>query len=552
MPSAPYPPRSPVDESAADAPSTGRGHDAGAAPTAPAPLPRRTIALGTVGAVLLAIGAIGAGGVLVRDPLIAGSPFSWIRYGHGRDLATLVVYAGFFLMLWAWVRLGRGVLAERVGSRGVLIATGAWIAPLLLAPPLFTRDVYSYLSQGALALNGLNPYDYGPEALPDAVVAENVHYFWQNTPAPYGPLFMLLAKGTYWITGDGLILGVIAMRLLLLLGLVMLCRALPGLVRHLGGRLPVALWLAAASPMTVVHLVGGPHNDILLIGFMACGVLFTLERRHALGIVLVTIAAAIKISAAAALPFLVWIWASRLPGSPLVRFVKALAASLGIFLSLFTAITLVAGLDLGWVPALSAPSMIVNWLSAPTGVGQLVSGILNLFVDVDQMVPITIMRVLGGVVLAVIAVRQWWLAREGGTDAVRRAAIVLFFLAILSPAMLPWYLTWSLALAAAMPWRRPALVASVAATVWLVLVAYPSGEGAMYDPLYLLGVAAVSVLAAVSLVRPDPLRLGPRRNREHGAARSDAGTSASTEPVTEDAEPHPAAAGAEPKAATSS
>jgi alpha-1,6-mannosyltransferase len=79
--------------------------------------------------------------------------------------------------------------------------------------------------------------------------------------------------------------------------------------------------------------------------------------------------------------------------------------------------------------------------------------------------------------------------------------------------MLPWYLTWSLVLAAAMPWRRPALVAFVAATVWLVLIAYPNGEGAMYDWAYLAGVAAVSALAAVSLVRPDPLRLSLRRPR---------------------------------------
>ena len=40
---------------------------------------------------------------------------------------------------------------------------------------------------------------------------------------------------------------------------------------------------------------------------------------------------------------------------------------------------------------------------------------------------------------------------------------------------------------------------------------YPTGQAAMYDPLYLLLVAAVSALAAVSLVRPDPLRLAWRR-----------------------------------------
>jgi alpha-1,6-mannosyltransferase len=505
-PQHPHTPTHQADASTVDSPPADEQPARGQVAT----LPRKTIALGTAGSVMLAVGAIGAAGVLVRDPVLAGTPLSGIRYGHGRDLATIVVYLGFFLVLWAWVRLGRGVLAGLVGPRGVLVATAAWITPLLLAPPLFTRDVYSYLAQGALAAVGYNPYHVGPEVLSDDA-AVNVHYFWQDTPAPYGPLFMLMAKLVYMLTGDNLISGVVLMRLVLLTGLGMLCWALPGLVRHLGGRLPVALWLAVASPMTVVHLAGGPHNDLLLVGLMACGTLLVLDRRHVLGIVLVTLAVGIKISAAGVLPFLVWIWAARLPGGPMARFGKALGASLAIFGVLFTAITVVSGLDLGWIPALSAPSKIVNWLSIPTGAGELAGAILNIFVDVDQMVPITVMRLLGGVLLAAITIRQWWLARDGGPDAIRRAAIVLFFLAILSPAMLPWYVTWSLVLAAAMPWRRPALVGFVAATVWLVLVAYPTGEAAMYNVLYLVGVAAVSVLAAVSLVRPDPLGLSLRR-----------------------------------------
>jgi alpha-1,6-mannosyltransferase len=187
---------------------------------------------------------------------------------------------------------------------------------------------------------------------------------------------------------------------------------------------------------------------------------------------------------------------------------------------LFAAITAVAGLDLGWIPALTAPSMIINWLSIPTGIGQLVNVIINIFADVDQIVPVTIMRIAGGVLLAAIVARQWWLARNGGPDAIRRAAIVLFFLAILSPAMLPWYLTWSLVLAAAMPWRRPALVGFVAATVWLVLVAYPNGEAGMYNVLYLIGLAAVSTLAAVSLTRPDPLGLSSRGRTADTAERA--------------------------------
>src|SRR5437870_498560 len=77
------------------------------------PLPLRTIALGTAGSLLMMVSALGAGATLVHDPLIGRSPLSWVRYGHGLMLATIVIYLGFGMVVWAWVKLGRHVLAGR-------------------------------------------------------------------------------------------------------------------------------------------------------------------------------------------------------------------------------------------------------------------------------------------------------------------------------------------------------------------------------------------------------------------------------------------------------
>src|SRR5699024_9147291 len=133
---------------------------------------------------------------------------------------------------------------------------------------------------------------------------------WQTTPAPYGPLFLLIAKNIVGVTGNNMIAGVLVTRIVLLIGLAGMLWALPRLVRHLGGSLPVTLWLAIASPMTVLHLVGGPHNDLLMLAFLTIGVLAALERKHVLAVVLVTIGMLIKPTAALALPFLVWVWAN--------------------------------------------------------------------------------------------------------------------------------------------------------------------------------------------------------------------------------------------------
>lgn len=466
----------------------------------------RTLVQGFVGSVLIMLGSLGAGGTLISDPILGSSPLSWIRYGHGQQLAQAVLYIGVGLLVWAWVRLGRDVLARAVAARGVLIAGIAWVAPMIIAPPTFTRDVFSYLGQGALALRGFDPYSVGPNVLGDAI-AQNVHPFWQSTPAPYGPLFILVAKGVAAVIGEHLILGVILMRLALMIGLVLLIFALPGLTRHLGGRLSVALWLMVANPMTVIHLVGGPHNDLLMVGLLAMGTLLVLEKRHVSGIALVTLAAAVKATAAVALPFLVWVWAGRLEGTFLRRFVRAGAAGIGVFVVVFGACSAVAKVNLGWIGALHAPTLIVNWVNLPTGLGEILHAIVNIFGSLPEQPFDTLTRFLGVVLLVAFGLVQWWRSREGGADAVRRMGITLLAVAILAPPTLPWYLTWGLAIFGATPWKRSWLAFSAGLAVLILLVYYPNGEGAMGDFWHMVCVLLAAVLTGWSMLKVDPLGL---------------------------------------------
>jgi alpha-1,6-mannosyltransferase len=480
-------------------------------------LSRRTLVQGLIGSVLILAGSFGAGGILISDPVFGNGPLGAMRYGHGQGLATIVVYLGVALLIWAWVRLGRDVLANRVRARGVLIAGVAWILPMVVSPPQFTRDPFSYLGQGELALRGFDPYLVGPGVLGDAISA-NVHPFWQFTPAPYGPLFILVAKLVVSVTGEHLILGVIAMRLTMMIGLVLLVWSLPGLVRHMGGRLPLAFWLVFANPLMVVHLVGGPHNDLLMIGFLAAGVLLTLERRHIAGIALVTLAGAIKASALVALPFLVWVWASRMPGGPKRRFIQAAAASIGVFGVVFTAAMMVSQQNFGWIAALQAPTMISNWVNLPTGLGELMHGFMQLFGPVPEAPFVIMTRDFADFAAVVVLLVQWWRARHGGVEAVRRAGITLLIIAILAPPTLPWYLAWGLVILCTVPWRRRMVAITAALTVVAMLVYYPNGEAAMYSVSHMAWVVLAALLVLVSMFRPDPLRLGSRRPAAESSA----------------------------------
>lgn len=468
--------------------------------------PRPTIILGTVGSLVLLVASFGAAAGSIRHPFLTGS-LDWVNYGHGRMLAEFLVYLGYGLMIWAWIRLGRHVIAGRLGTKPVLVAAACWTVPMLFAPALFTRDVFSYLAQGAVALQGYDPFTVAPTVLgPSSEILNNVHPFWQGTPAPYGPLFILVAKFTVWLVGSNVYAGILVTRLLQLTGLALLVWALPGLVRHLGGKLPVAAWLLIAGPITVVHLVGGPHNDLMMIGLLAAGTLLVLDGKHTAGIAVVAVSVAVKASSAVALPFLVWVWAGRLSSTRWRNFVRAAACSLGVFVVVFAVITLAAGVDLGWVTMINASSRLVNWLAPPTALGELVHGLVGIFVDSSRDPFVTVTRIIGQVALVVLVVRQWWLARDGGTDAVRRAAIALFLVAVLSPTMLPWYLTWGLAIGAALPWRPRWLAVAVGVSVFMVAPYSAAGEQLLYEwPLMFLAVA-LSALAGYALVRPKLVR----------------------------------------------
>jgi len=54
----------------------------------------RPALLGFLGAVLITLGGLGAGSTKQHDPLLESLHLSWLRYGHGLVLSSVV--------LWVW------------------------------------------------------------------------------------------------------------------------------------------------------------------------------------------------------------------------------------------------------------------------------------------------------------------------------------------------------------------------------------------------------------------------------------------------------------------
>ena len=184
----------------------------------------------------------------------------------------------------------------------MIVTTGFWLAPLLLSVPLFSRDTYSYLAQGALLRDGFDPYVVGPIENPN-ILLDNVSQVWTTTTAPYGPAFILVAKFVTLIVGDNVVIGTMLLRLCMLPGLALLIWAAPG-ARHVGADGAIALWICVLNPLVIIHLMGGVHNEMLMVGLMMAGIALTFAGRHVVGAALIAVAVAVKATAILALPFM--------------------------------------------------------------------------------------------------------------------------------------------------------------------------------------------------------------------------------------------------------
>lgn len=136
---------------------------------------RRCQVLGLAGTAFLALGGESAGALPVRDLLAPADVHA--------ALGLVGVYFGVVLLIAAWVLLGRLVRgAEPPTPRDLMLVLAVWAAPLLLAPPLFSRDVYSYLAQGAMVDAHMDVYAQGPPS--SAARSPTRSHRCGSTPAP--------------------------------------------------------------------------------------------------------------------------------------------------------------------------------------------------------------------------------------------------------------------------------------------------------------------------------------------------------------------------------
>ncbi len=405
--------------------------------------PQLARTLGFAGSLLLTAGGL-ASGALPTAPLLLRPPAT---------IGLISAYLGLALLIGGWWRLGRALPLPPAYLLGTL---AWWSGPLALGAPLFSRDVYSYLAQGAMVHAGLDVYRQGPADL-GGPLAAGVPALWQHTPTPYGPVFLLFVAGVAGLAGTHVLAGVLALRLVALAGVAGLAWLTPRIAAHCGVPADRALWLGVLNPLVLLHLVAGAHNDAVMLAGLGAGLYAALTGRMVVGTALITAAALVKAPAALGLLVVAVLWAQRhraalwaqrhraalraqpqqlwthrrrarreraatVPAPPAGRQRgQLLAAARAVFATGIVAIaatvllTWVVGTGYGWIGALRTPVSATNW--SVTGVlGRITHTALA---EMDgrrayrlAQLAVPAWRWLGLSAVAAIPVLAWWVARR--------------------------------------------------------------------------------------------------------------------------------------------
>ena len=360
--------------------------------------------------------------------------------------------AGPLLYAALWVALVLyGIVVWRAGElsrRTVAWAVVALHVLFLLAPPLLSQDVFSYIAYARLgAEHGLDPYTHSPLD----ITSDPVFGFAGSKDAVsvYGPLFTLPSyalaplgvAGAFWV-----LKAVAAMASLGVVALVW--RTAERLGRDPRG----PALLVGLSPLVLAHVVSAAHNEALVLLLTMAGVYAFACARPAAAGAWSTLAAGVKASAGLVIPYLAL--GSRPRLSRVVLGVVAAGAGLlvlgliGFGTNVFDAFSLLSS-NQGRSSRLSLPYKT--------------SGLLGVSRDAVRAV----------YALAFGAVAAWTLWRTWrGADAIRMAGWATFAILLCSAWLVPWYLLWLLPLTALAADRR-LTVATFVLSGWVLAIGIP-------------------------------------------------------------------------------
>ncbi|GAA1411017.1 hypothetical protein AUR04nite_03280 [Glutamicibacter uratoxydans] len=323
-------------------------------------------------------------------------------------------------------------------QQGKLIAM--WAAPLMLSYPILSRDVYSYLAQGRMLEAGKSPYTSGISVLPGWFDG-GADGLWAQSPSPYGPFFLVLSRWIYVASGGVPEIGIGLLRIVAVIGVIGCYFFTVKLAAKLNHNTHWAVWAVVGNPLFLLTMVGGVHNDALMIAGVFWAFLLAYEKKPIWATLALALAVSIKPIVLVLLPFLglALIGAQAAMRQRIMNWVKITCYS-ALWLLIIGAVT---NLWFGWFPAMFtagdaafpyAPVGLLGWSLG--NLAQVLGGSFAL----TQQVVVTAFQLLA---LALVA--KFALAKDT-SNPLRLSAWALSAVVLLSPLIQPWYVLWLIAL----------------------------------------------------------------------------------------------------------
>ncbi len=390
-----------------------------------------------VAGILLAISSISLGWLTPNFDIEGNSLFAILRLTEfGRLIGVCSLFLGALLLTIMWLNIEHEAHTPSQLARFALSSS----LPSLLVPPLFSRDVYSYIAQGHLQLAGFNPYQHG--------VSKLNHWFyfgidpmWAETTTPYGAAFLLIEKFSASLSIDNPYTSMVFLRAVNIAAFIVTIYGINRLANIHNISSNFAIWLAVLNPITILHLINAVHNDSIMIAGLVWAFVFAHESRLVKASLAIAFAIAIKPIALVALPFLAVAKSSKYDFAGRV---KDWAISFTIAGSALTLLGIITQTGFGWINAFSTPGAVLNLAAPISFISQLLSTLFSWFgLDLSSSI-FSAMRIFG-LIVSVLLVLRLTLDKQD-ISGTRKAGIALVCMIFFSPVVFPWYFLWPLAL----------------------------------------------------------------------------------------------------------
>ena len=406
-------------------------------------------------------------------------PLSFLGLGAASGPAAgPLYYAGLCLALALYA--GVLALAASISRRAAVLAVVSLHLLFALAPPLLSQDVFSYIAYARLGVvHGLSPYTHAPLDIPSDPVFGFAGS--KDAVSVYGPLFTLL---TYPLAPLGVPAALWLLKAVAALSSLGIVALVWRGAESLGRDPRLAALFVGLNPDVLVHVVGGAHNEALVMLLVTAGLVAFIAGRASSAAVLATAAAGLKASAGLVVPFLIVGAAQagkrdgpsargssherRRPGASASSLLRpaatalatagliALMGLLGFGREALDALDLINS-NQGRSSRFSLPYKTAQGLAA-IGPGD----------RLDYRSGVRLAYALGfGVTFLVLLWRTW-----RGADPIRMAGWATLAILLASAWLVPWYLLWLLPLAALAHDSRLRW-ATVAFTAWTLAIAIP-------------------------------------------------------------------------------